>query len=247
MTHTQKTWCRRIIYGIALFALISVSVGAVINPTTMSKVRSAPLPAEHDAPVVQVYAARTWGKKGALAVHTWIVTKRRGETFYSRHEILGWQLRWSDSALRSSVWSALDAPDWYGKQATLLVDHRGAGVEEMIGRIETAIDDYPYKDQYRLWPGPNSNTFTAYLGLAVPELQLDLPSTAVGKDYRPVEDTFGWSASGSGLQISLLGLASLSVGIEEGVEANFLGINFEWDVFDMAIELPALGRIGYRQ
>jgi len=247
MNKNQKIWRNRIVFSLTLYALISVSVGAVINPTTTPEVRLAPLPSEYDAPVVQVYAARTWGKKGAFAVHTWIVTKRRGAEAYTRHEVIGWQLRWSDSALRSSRWSANYAADWYGKQATLLVDHRGAGVEKMIDRIDLAISDYPYRDQYRLWPGPNSNTFTAYLGLAVPELQLDLPSTAVGKDYRPVEDFIGWSASGSGFQISLLGLASLSVGIEEGVETNLLGINFEWDVFDMAIELPALGRIGYRQ
>ena len=248
MKITQQNWQRRIVYGLALYALISVSVGAVISPPTKDKSTTrAPLPEAHNEPVVQVYAARTWGKKGAFAVHTWIVTKRRGEAYYNRYEIVGWQLRWSSSALRSSRWSGDEWPEWYGNQATLLVDHHGTGVEEMIGRIETAIETYPYKDQYRIWPGPNSNTFTAYIGLAVPELQLDLPSTAVGKDYRRVQDMFGRSASGSGLQTSLLGLISLSVGYEEGVEASLLGINFEWDIFDMAIELPALGRIGYRQ
>lgn len=131
-----------------------------------------------------------------------------------------------------------------GNEATLLVDHRGAGVEAMIDKIDAAIVNYPYKAQYRLWPGPNSNTFIAFLGLAVPQLQLYLPSTAVGKDYRPVAKLLGRSPSGSGFQISLLGLASLSVGYEEGIEVSLLGVNFEWDVFDGAIELPGLGRIG---
>jgi hypothetical protein len=229
-----------------LYGLLSVSVGAVFDSSN-SILKTAPLPEQHDAPVVQIYAARTWGKKGMLAVHSWIVTKRRGAVTYNRHEILGWKLRWSDSALRSNHWGAYDQANWFGNEATLLVDHRGDGAEAMIDAIDAAIMNYPYKDEYRLWPGPNSNTFIAYLGLAVPQLSLDLPSTAVGKDYRPVRDLFGRSASGSGFQISLLGLASVSVGYEEGVELSLLGINFEWDVFDWAIELPVLGRIGYPQ
>ena len=42
---------------------------------------------------------------------------------------------------------------------------------------------YPYADSYRVWPGPNSNTFTAFVLREVPELRVDLPPTAIGKDY----------------------------------------------------------------
>ena len=241
------SWRRKIVYGMALYAIVSVSLGGLYSSTSLGAIRQAPLQDAYDEAVVKVYAARTWGKKGIIAVHTWIMTRRRGETHYNRHEIVGWKLRWSDSALRSGHWDTNDDPNWFGNEATLLVEHRGEGVEEMIGRIDAAIENYPYKSQYRIWPGPNSNTFTAYLGLAVPELHLDLPSTAIGKDFRPVHKLFGRSASGTGLQVSLLGLGGLSIGYEEGVEASFLGINFEWDVFDWAIELPGLGRIGYRQ
>ena len=229
-----------------IYAVLSVSVGAVMDSSGASTFATAPRPDRFEAPVVQVYAARTWGKKGMLAVHTWIVTKRRGADSYNRHEIVGWKLRWSDTALRSSHWGAYDPANWFGNEATLLVDHRGAGVEAMIDKIDAAIMTYPYKQDYRLWPGPNSNTFIAYVGLAVPELSLDLPSTAVGKDYRPVGNLLGRSPSGTGFQMSLLGLVSLSVGYEEGIEVSLLGMNFEWDVFDGAIELPGLGRIGNR-
>jgi hypothetical protein len=247
MNFVLENWRRRALYGLALYALISVSIGAAVSASVAPELNSAPDPSTHKAAVVQVYAARTWGKKGWLAVHTWIVTKARDENFYRRHEIVGWQLRWSDNALRSSRWNNYDNPEWYGNSATLLVEHRGAGVDEMINRIEAAIETYPYKSNYRLWPGPNSNTFTAYLGKAVPELKLDLPSTAIGKNYRPLQDPIGRSASGSGMQFSVLGLVSLSLGIEEGVEANLFGFNVEWDIFDWAIELPGLGRIGYPQ
>ena len=242
-----KQWRRRILCGLGLYAVISISIGAALNPGVPNQAHVAPEPAVYEAPVVQVYAARTWGRKGWLAVHTWVVTKARGEQFYLRHEVVGWQLRWSDNAVRSGRWYNHNNPGWYGNPATLLVEHRGEGVDEIIKRIETAVDTYPYKSDYQLWPGPNSNTFIAYLGKAVPELNLDLPSTAIGKDYRPLDKMAGRSASGSGIQWSLFGVISLALGIEEGVEINLFGLNFEWDIFDWAIELPVIGRIGYPQ
>ena len=76
-------------YGLILYGPLSVSVGAVIDSSKSNSLKTAPLPDKFDAPVVQVYAARTWGKKGMLAVHTWIVTKRLGANSYNRHEIVG--------------------------------------------------------------------------------------------------------------------------------------------------------------
>ena len=39
---------------------------------------------------MQVYAARTWGWKGAFAVHSWIVFKPEGAASYERYEVVGW-------------------------------------------------------------------------------------------------------------------------------------------------------------
>ena len=50
----------------------------------------APDPATTPEPVVQVYAARAWGWKGILAVHSWIVMKRAGAPAYERYEVVGW-------------------------------------------------------------------------------------------------------------------------------------------------------------
>ena len=47
-------------------------------------------------------------------------------------------------------------------------------------RIETAITEYPYPNRYHVWPGPNSNTFVAFVLRKVPELRVDLPPTAIG-------------------------------------------------------------------
>jgi len=81
------------------------------------------------------------------------------------------------------------------------------------------VASYPYPTSYRTWPGPNSNTFTAWVGRAVPELRLKLPSTAIGKDFLPgaIADT---TPSGTGVQLSLFGLTGLAVGWDEGIEVN---------------------------
>jgi len=202
----------------------------------------APRPDEFDDAVVQVYAARTWGAKKVLAVYTWIATKGKGVSHYQVSQIIGWALSRNGTALFTEA--GIPDKSWYGNEPTLLLDLRGPDAELIVDKIEAAITKYPYADTYTVWPGPNSNTFVAWLGLQVPELGLDLPSTAIGKDWRPWKETFGWSASGTGVQASVYGLLGLTAGFQEGLELNVLGLSVELDVFDLAVELPAVGRVG---
>lgn len=192
--------------------------------------------------MVQAYAARAVGLKGALGVHTWIVLKPAGAPAYTRYEVVGWGVDRGSPAVRVNR----TGPDnyWFGSRPDLLVDVRGDGVDLLIARIEAAVRDYPYPSSYRTWPGPNSNTFTAFVARAVPELRLDLPPTAVGKDFLPGGAPVGLAPSGTGVQISLLGLAGVLVGWEEGVEVNLLGLTFGLDWNRPALKLPGLGRVG---
>jgi hypothetical protein len=192
-----------------------------------------------DTAIVQVYAAATFGWRGYFAVHPWIIFKRSGETAYTRYDVIGWG---RGTVVRRNY--ALPDGLWFGATPSVLVDHRGEGVEAMIDAIEAAIARYPHADEYRSYPGPNSNTFLAHIGREVPALRLDLPANAIGKDYRPVTRPFGVSPSGSGVQFSLLGLFGLSVGLEEGLELNLLGLNFGVDLNSPALRLPAIGRVG---
>ena len=114
----------------------------------------------------------------------------------------------------------------------------------MIDRIEVAIARYPYPDQYRTWPGPNSNTFIAHIGREVPELGLEMPPTAVGKDYLADGSLVARTPSGSGFQLSLLGVLGLSVARAEGLEINIFGLIFGVDPLGLALKLPGIGRIG---
>jgi len=199
----------------------------------------APDPLTTREAVVQVYGARTMGVKGIFGVHTWIAVKPANAMSWTVYEIIGWRLRWSDSALVVRERQP-DAP-WFGSVPELYADKRGAGVEELIARIDKAARDYPYSNTYTLWPGPNSNTFTAWIARAVPELQVDLPATAVGKDY--IGSTFVSTApSGTGFQFTLAGVFGVAAGPVDGFELNLLGLNF--GVSGSGVKLPMVGRVG---
>ena len=200
----------------------------------------APDPRENaEIAIVQVYSAPTVGWRGFFAEHPWIIFKRRGETAYTRYDVVGWR---SPNVVQRNY--AVPDGRWYGAIPTLRVDHRGASAEDMIEDIERAIRSYPYANTYRSYPGPNSNTFLSHIGREVPALKLDLPANAIGKDYRPIDRPVGLSPTGSGVQASLLGLLGLSIGLQEGIEANLLGLNFGIDFNRLALRLPFIGRLG---
>ena len=189
--------------------------------------------------IVQVYAAPTYGWKGRVAVHPWIIFKRAGETRFTRYEVISWG---SGDKIRRNT----NLPDgyWYGAKPRLLVEHRGPEAEAMIPQIEAAIKSYPWPTTYRAWPGPNSNTFMAHIGREVPALKLDLPANALGKDYRSLWHPIGLPPSGRGLQVSLLGVAGVTLGAEEGLEVNLLGLNMGLDFTPFRLRLPFIGGLG---
>jgi hypothetical protein len=202
----------------------------------------APDPATTPEAVLQVYAARAWGWRGALGVHTWIAAKRSKAKSYQRLEVIGWGVRRGGSAVRITT----GAPDalWYGQRPELLAELRGSGVDALIDRTLTLARSYPYPGQYRVWPGPNSNTFIAHLARGLPELALDLPTTAIGKDFLPNGRWLANAPSGTGFQLSLWGLAGITVALEEGLEINLLGLGAGLDLSPPALRVPGLGRIG---
>jgi uncharacterized protein DUF3750 len=219
-------------------ALRTLILAAVASPW-LAEAAAAPDPRHTAEAVVQVYGARAMGVKGWFAVHTWVAVKPSDATAYTVYEVIGWRLRWSDSALVVRA-RRPDAP-WFGSKPELYAEKRGAGVDELIKRIDQAARDYPYAEQYTLWPGPNSNTFTAWIARHVPELELDLPATAIGKDYLG-STVLATAPSGSGFQFSLAGLLGIAASGVDGLEVNLLGLNF--GVGPSGLKLPLLGRLG---
>ncbi|WP_422101857.1 DUF3750 domain-containing protein [Vreelandella sp.] len=197
----------------------------------------APHPDQAQEAVVQVYAARAYSWRGAFGVHIWIATKAEGAREYQLHQVLSWR--------RPTVVSSIDTPDraWFGHPPELLADYRGAPAAEMIPRIQDAVTRYPQADLYRVWPGPNSNSFIAWVIRDVEGFEVALPTTAVGKDYL-FNGVVALAPSGTGFQFSLGGVLGLMVALEEGIEFNLLGMSIGLDVKRPALKLPGIGRLG---
>jgi hypothetical protein len=236
----------RISLVVVSLALLVVSMMAASGDHWRTADRSssglAPDPQQFSEAIIQVYAARTFGWRGNLAVHTWISTKLAGAQNYTVHHVLGWRSRRNLPV----VVSEFDIPDraWYGNTPEVLVDIRGEQAEELLPKLLESINTYPFIDKYVMWPGPNSNTFTAYVGRENPELKLDLPPTAIGKDYLASDTFFDTTPGGSGYQFSVYGLFGLSLATEEGVEVNVLGLNFGINPMKLHLKLPGLGIVG---
>jgi len=219
----------------SLLGVLALGAASVSADNREKQVREESVVSE---PVVQVWGARTRGAKGIFGVHTWIAVKPQNTNEYTVYEVIGWRLRWTDSAL---VIRNRAPNHWFGAEGELYSEKRGAGVEALIQRIDKLAREYPYANTYTLWPGPNSNTFVAWIARAVPELEADLPATAIGKDYIGSE-MISTAPSGKGFQFSLRGLLGIAASSIDGVELNILGLNF--GVSGSGVKLPIVGRIG---
>jgi len=141
----------------------------------------APNPALNREAVLQVYGASTWGWRGWFAIHTWVATKPANAESYTVYEVIGWRQRRGLPVIRIEK----DLPDrhWYGERPRLLKELRGDGVDKLITAVDQAAKAYPWPNTYKAFPGPNSNTFTAWIAKQVPELGLELPFSAIGSGY----------------------------------------------------------------
>lgn len=141
----------------------------------------APDPGEVSEAIVHVYGADAWGWRGWFAIHTWIATKRADADHYTVYDVVGWR-GYGGSKV---VGIRRDVPDrhWYGARPRLLKAHSGHDAEMLINAIDTAARQYPWSHTYKAYPGPNSNTFVAWIGKQVPQLELHLPFSAIGSGY----------------------------------------------------------------
>lgn len=199
----------------------------------------APPAEEFKEAVVQVYTARAFSWRRAFSVHTWIAAKPKNGT-YRRYEAIGWR-KFQDlppMAVHSDY-----APDalWFGEYPVLLKEIGGERAEVIIRKLDAAVEFYPYKNDYKVFPGPNSNTFIAYLARRVPELGLDLPANAVGKDYLEPGKYRDLAPSATGEQFSFHGVFGYLWAEEEGFEVNILGMNFGYDFDNRRIRYPGIG------
>lgn len=226
---------------IAVSAAIYFATQRPIDWRNADRSSAGLLPAaeEHKAAVVRIFAARTVRWRGILATHSWIVMKGSGERSYTRYDYMAW-----GEPIRVNGFVADGR--WFGRVPMLVYAADGDAAQRLIPRMQAAIDGYAWRNygDYRVWPGPNSNTFVAAVMAAVPEIRATLPPTAIGKDYPWNGRWIDRTPSGTGVRLTLGGYAAITVGWVEGIEINLLGAVAGLDVRRPGIKLPALGRFG---
>lgn len=241
----------RWLIGVGLFLVLLLGGPAYLYVTDATGVETswheanrdsagkAPGPDAHPEAVVQVYAARAFRWRGVFAVHSWVAVKEAGAQRYRVYEVTSWR--------GGRVATGFGIPDrnWFGNAPKLLLDVRGDEASALIPRIADAVERYPHDGDYAVWPGPNSNTFVAWLLRDVSGLNAALPPTAVGKDYL----SGAWLApmpSRTGYQVSINGVVGIGIARVEGLEVNVLGLVVGVDPLGLAVKLPGVGHIGLR-
>ncbi len=188
---------------------------------------------------IHVFAARVGRWRGIFAHHSWIVVKERGASAYTRFDVVGW-----GTPVRVNHREADGR--WFGNTPELVGEIRGEAAAMLIPQIRAAVASYAYSNpgSYLAWPGPNSNSFVQHVLAEAPKLRQALPPTAIGKDWRAEGLFAGLTASRTGIQASLYGIAGLTIGWVEGIEINLLGLVAGLDLRSPALKLPGWGRIG---
>ncbi|RFC66326.1 DUF3750 domain-containing protein [Fulvimarina endophytica] len=201
-----------------------------------SSARVLPEAGESRDAAVYVMSARTGGLKGAVSVHSWLVLKDEGADRYERWDVVGWGM-----PVRQNNWD----PDgrWYSNQPQIVGEAHGELAADLIPRLRQAITDYRFSNRgdYRIFPGPNSNTFVATVLRDLPGFAVTLPAPAVGRDY-PVDGELASLDRARGeFRASLFGYAGIVLGRASGLEINVLGLVAGINPFDLSVTIPAFG------
>lgn len=232
------------IFYINLILISSCSTNTDWRTANRDSINIVPTAEDINEEKFYILYARAFSWRGYFGIHPWITWLEKDSESFKVAQILGWRLRHQG---KSSLVVTSDLPDrrWFDNDPKILFEARGEEASKIISQVKGLIESYPHTHKYRLWPGPNSNTFVDYIIRNVAEIKVELPPHAIGKDFPTKYTIVTPSPSATGLQLSLYGVFGLTVGIAEGIELNTLGLNFGIDFWIPAIKLPFIGRIGF--
>ena len=138
-------------------------------------------PASHNGgPVVQLRAARIPYVRN-LAVHCWLIAYDPDEQRWHRWEV------WQTAGTGTGYWGHLrrdksGPPSGVGAGGSwALAEWHGREARQLTAVLNQP-ENYPYCHEYRYVPGPNSNTYVAWV-LDQAGMDLNLPFAAVGAGY----------------------------------------------------------------
>jgi hypothetical protein len=178
-----------------------------------------------------------------FARHAWFVVRDAGESAWERWEI--WrkgeaETSWGYVARNAQgPWTWGAAPD----NVILHGELRGPQASAFIDCLRSESPLYEHRDFYVIWPGPNSNTYIDAM-LSRCGMRVDLPPTAIGKDWRGVVGVSP-TTKGTGAQLETP-LVGIKIGLAEGIEIHVLTMTFGVDFWPPALKVPlGTGRIGF--
>lgn len=131
-----------------------------------------------------------------FATHSWIVTNNKGNI--SRWEIWGYKNRCKTSWYYLHLnlyepWVGVkkfigknanpSAPRFKGELVSSIEGDRGSLAEKIVSFMTKNSINYPLRNRFNLFFGPNCNTFTQWIIDNFPESGFKLPITAYGKGY----------------------------------------------------------------
>jgi Protein of unknown function (DUF3750) len=233
---------------IALTIMLPISVSAALGyargwPENWKSASWASSGVLRDAASVKpatviILSSRTGRWKSIFAEHMSIVLKPAGAATWTRYDVVGWGM-----PVRKDAYAA-DAL-WYGNTPRVVYRLEGEPAAALIPAIETQISAYPFskRGSYAVWPGPNSNTFVSWVVRHTTGFDAELPPVAVGKDWLGPGFSTAVAPSKTGYSFAFGGIFGGTVALEEGVELHVLGETIGLDPNDLAIKLPALGKL----
>lgn len=119
---------------------------------------------------------------GFLAVHYWFVVEDGGE----RHRWEVWQTPDAGGASVGHLHRDLKPPEANvggGWPSRVAAEWRGEEARRIAAVLERCAHDYPFCRRYRPWPGPNSNTFVAWV-LEQAGIAVRLGWRGIGRGFR---------------------------------------------------------------
>jgi hypothetical protein len=124
----------------------------------------------------------------------------------------------------------------------LAAEWDGSAAQAIAAVLKNA-QDYPHRDRYRAWPGPNSNTFVAWV-IRQAGLHYSYDPRAIGKDYMGLLGV--WRSSKPPCVQVETALLGVKIGWHDGVEVHVLGLTcgLRWSPLEVC---TPLGRVGRRK
>jgi hypothetical protein len=195
-----------------------------------------------DEPVVQLRCSTVPDPLRLLVVHYWFAVFDPETERWHRWEV--WQQANAGGTSWGHVHKDLMNADANTGGGPMQVRAEWHGPEaRALAQAVARSPEYPDRGRYLAWPGPNSNTYVAWV-LRRAGVAADLEPRGIGKDYLGLAG-IAISTTGTGVQAesSLLGL---KVGLRDGMELHFLYFTFGLDAWRPAVKTP-FGRLGMPQ